>query len=199
MVFSVVITDKLLNNATRSTGPNGLIMKRRMIMDNTVKIVLLHLFLLAVQGFYMFVSNRQQLKDKRYLYPAAIPIVGAMPVLLHSQSPHVYSVYEYAIVICMITAAMADVSYVVLTNKEYLTDAAIRRFHYSYFLICLIAAFCGGIRIWVKAACILLLAGIICWSCLIKKHSRSEPIKAIPLALFSYACAWVFVKYVLEI
>lgn len=169
------------------------------VMDNTVRIALLHLFLLATQGFYMFVSNRQQLKNKRYLYPTAIPIVAAMPVLLNSQSPHAYSIYEYSIIICMITAAAADVSYAAITNKEYFTDAAVRKLHYSYFLICLAVAVSAGAGTWIKAVLLILLSGIICWSCLIKKHSLSELIKATPLSLLSYVCAWAFVKYVLKI
>ena len=168
-------------------------------MNNTIKIALLHLSLLAIQGFYMYISNKQQLKNKRYLYLLAMPLVAALPIFLNIQSPHSYNVYEYSIVYCMITAASADVSYVILTNKEYFTNATIRRLQYSYFLICLMAAFTGGISIWVKAVCITLLAGILCWFCLLKKLSWLEFIKAIPLALFSYTCAWLFVKHVIKV
>lgn len=168
-------------------------------MNDTIKIAILHLSLLAVQGIYMYVSNKQQLKSKRYLYLLAIPFVVTLPVFLDMQSPHSYSIYEYSIVFCILTVAVVDASYAALTNKEYFTDMTIRRLQYSYFLICLMATVSGGISIWVKAVCLILLAGIFCWYCLMKKHSWLELIKAIPLALFSYACAWVFVKYVTKL
>ena len=168
-------------------------------MNDTIKIALLHLSLLATQGIHIYVSNKQQYKNKRHLFLLAIPLVAVLPVFLSKQSLHSYSIYEYSIVLCIMIAAIADTSYTALTNKEYFTDATIRRLHYSYFLICLMAAFSGEISIWVKAVCMILLAGVLCWSCLIKKHSYIELIKAIPLAFFSYTCAWTFVKYVIKV
>ena len=165
-------------------------------MNSLFKIALLHLSLLATQGFYMYVSNKQQLKSNRCLYLLAIPFVVTLPVFLDMQSTHSYSIYEYSIVFCILAAAVVDASYAALTNKEYFIDVTIRRLLYSYFLICLMAAFSGGISIWAKIVCLILLAGVFCWYCLMKKHSWLELIKAIPIALFSYACAWVFVKYV---
>ena len=168
-------------------------------MNDTIEIALLHLSLLAIQGIHMYVSNKQQLKNKRHLYMLAMPFVAALPIVLSQQSLHSYSIYEYSIVLCMMIAATADTSCTAFADREYFTDATIRRLHYSYFLICLMAAFSGEISIWVKAVCMTLLAGVLCWSCLLKKHSWIELIKAIPLALFSYICAWTFVKYVIKV
>lgn len=167
-------------------------------MNNTINTALLHLSMLATQAIFMYISNKQQLKAKRYLYLLALPFVAAFPVVLNLQDPHSCSIYEYSIVFCIITAATADTTYAAFTNKEYFTDKTIRRLQYSYFLICLMASFSGGISIWVKAVCTILLAGSFCWHCLMKKHSWLELIMAIPLALLSYACAWPFVKYVLK-
>ena len=168
-------------------------------MNDTIKIALLHLSLLVTQGLFMYVSNKQQLKSRRRLYLLAAPLVAALPVLLARQSPHSYCIYEYSIVICMIIAAVTDTTYTALTNREYLTDAAICRFRYAYFLICIMAAFSGGISIWLKLFCLAILAGVLCWSCILKKHSWLELISAIPLALISYACALPFVKYVIKL
>ena len=153
--------------------------------------------LLAVQAFYMFVSNKPQMKSRRGLYFLAIPLVTAIPLIFNHQDPQSFLVYEYSVVLCMITAGIADSSLAALKDKEYLTDERIRSLHYAYFIICAAVSFSSGISIWVKAVCIILLAGIICRFCLLKKHTWSDVFKAVPLAMFSCICAWAFVKYVL--
>ena len=168
-------------------------------MNTMLKIALLHLLLLGAQAFYVYYSNKAQMKNRRYLYILAAPLVAALPVLFYTQDPHAYYIYEYSIVICLLTAAVADVTYVTVTNKEYLTDAASRRFLYSYSLICLMASLSGEVSIWLRAVCVILIASITCRCCIVKKHSWSELIKAVPLALFSFICAWVFVKYVIKV
>ena len=164
-------------------------------MITVPKIALLHLLLLASQAFYMYVSNKSQLKKGRYLFALAVPIAMGFPLILYSRSPDAYFLYEYAIVICMITAAIADATVAAARNREYLTDENTRRFHYSYFMICLMTVFFSGAGIMIGMTIALILAGLFCWSHFLKKHPAEELSKAIPLALFSVACSWALLHF----
>ena len=160
-------------------------------MNYLVKIAFLHLMLLASQAIYMYVSNTAQLISRRFQYIAWMPLVVGLPTILYSQSADSYYLYEYAVVICMITAAISDTVYAALTNREYLTDETVRRFRYSYFLICIVSVFSGGINIWIKAFVTLILAGTLYISHMVIRRPVAEFFKSIPLAMFSLACAWL--------
>ena len=162
-----------------------------------LKIVLLHFILLASQAFYMYLSNRKQFRNKKYLYLAALLPVLALPAVFSLLDQTAYLIYEYAIVFCMITAAVADTSYAAARNKEFFTEPAIRCLHYSYFIICLAASFCKGTGVPVKVITSVILAGICFRQCIMKKYSPSEFVRAMPLALLSFACSWAFITYVI--
>ena len=162
-----------------------------------LKILLLHFILLASQAFYMYLSNKTQLKRNRNLYFIALLPVLALPVLYIFRSPSAYPVYEYAVVFCMIAAALADTVYAAACNKEFFTDQTIRSLHYSYFIICLAASFCKGTGVPVKVITSVILAGTCFRQCIMKKYSPSEFVRAMPLALLSFACSWAFITYVI--
>ena len=162
-----------------------------------LKILLLHFILLASQAFYMYLSNKTQLKRNRNLYFIALLPVLALPVLYILRDPSAYPVYEYAVVFCMIAAALADTVYAAACNKEFFTDQTIRSLHYSYFVICMAVSFCRGTGMLIKAVTAAILAAVVCWSCVLKKHSPAEFAKAAALALCSFACSLTFVTYVI--
>ena len=165
-------------------------------MNTTVNILLLHIMMLATQAFYMYLSNKAQMKSKRYYYLMAIPFVAAFPAFLNDQDPHIYSIYEYAIVFCIFGAAITDVVIAALYNREYLTESTCRRLFYSYLMICTVVSFCGSIDFTVRIAMILILTGAILTFLSVKKLSVSEVLKAVPLATLSIICSWAFVKYI---
>ena len=160
-------------------------------MNTIVKVAFLHLMLLASQAIYMFVSNTAHLKSRRFLYVVWLPFVVGLPAVMYYQCPDAYYFYEYAIVTCMIVAAIADAAVAAAMNREYLTDSTARRFQYSYLLICVLSAFCGGAGSWVRTVTVLLLIGTFCVLHFLKKHPASEFLRSIPLALLSTACAWL--------
>ena len=162
-----------------------------------VKTVLLHSILLASQAFYMYLSNKAQLKSSRRLYIAAIPLVLALPAVFSLESHTAYLTYEYAIVFCMITAMLADTTYAAVFNKEFFSDTMICSLHYSYFIICLAAAFCVGTGVLIKVIAAVILAAAFFFLCIMKRHSPAEFAKAVPLALLSFAGSWAFINYVL--
>ena len=162
-----------------------------------VKIAFMHLILLATQAFYMYLSNKKQFRSNKKLYIIALPLVTALPVILYSQAQAAYTVYEYAIVFCFITAAIADISYAAAFNKEFFSDQAIRSLHYSFFIICLAVSFCAGTGILIKVLTAVILAAAFFFLCIMKKHSPAEFVKAVPLALFSFICSWAFTTYVI--
>lgn len=164
-------------------------------MDTIIKIVLFHLFLLAVQALYMSLSNKTQMKKRQYMYLAAIPVVAAFPLILNLQDPAAYSLYEYGIVFCIITAAIADTIYASFRNKDLMTDGAICSMHYSYFMICAITAFAGSISTLFRIIAVLLLAGVFAFFAFVRKRSPKEFLYAAPLALLSLACSWAFLRY----
>lgn len=143
----------------------------------------------------MYLSNKTQLKTHAYLYLIAIPIVAAFPVILNSQDPHAYSLYEYAIVFCIVFAAVIDSSLAAVRNREYMTDSSSRILIYSYFLICTMVVFMGNTSLTVRIVPVFLLLSSILLLCLAKKKPAAELIKSIPLALLSVLCSWAYIAY----
>lgn len=164
-------------------------------MNAIVKIALLHILFFVSQAFYMYLSNKPQLKKHRYLYLIAVPIATVFPTVIYSQDPQIYDLYEYAIVFCIIAAAMVDVTLAAGFGREYLTDKTGRSLTYSYFLICTATAFAGSTSIAVRAITLFLLAGSLLIFVLVKKHSAVELIAGIPLALVSVICSWAFLHF----
>lgn len=162
---------------------------------STTNIALLHLWILATQAFYMYLSNKTQLKKHRYLYIIAIPIITAFPVIISSQDLQAYTLYEYAIVFCIIFAAIVDSSLAAAINREYLTDETCRSLISAYFLICVVTSFWGNISISVRMIPAFLLGISILVSTLVKKDPVIELVKSIPLALLSVFCSWAFVRF----
>ena len=160
-------------------------------MNTSIKIALFHTAILATQAFYMYLSNKEQLLKRRYLYFLIMPFVLGFPVILYLQSPDAYDLYEYAIVFCIFIATIADTIFAIF-NKEYMTDESIRRFHYAYFFICMAVACNSGISSWLRAINLLALIGSFCMSTISKKHSPFEVLKSLPLAVSSYVCSYVF-------
>lgn len=162
---------------------------------STTNIALLHLWILASQAFYMYLSNKTQLKKHRYLYLIAIPIITVFPVIISSQDMQAYTLYEYAIVFCIIYAAIIDSSLAAAINREYLTDETCRSLIYTYFLICVVTSFWGSASITVKMIPAFLLGASVLVYTLVKKDSVIELVKSIPLALLSVFCSWAFLRF----
>jgi len=151
--------------------------------------------ILASQAFYMYLSNKTQFKTHRYLYLIAVPIAAAFPALLNSQDPQAYTLYEYAVVFCIVYAAVADSSLAAAFNREFITDDTVRSLIYSYFLMCTVAAFSGNTSITVRALTAFLLIGSFLMFVPVKKHSAMEFIKSIPLAFISVLSSWIFMRF----
>ena len=164
---------------------------------NTIKIALLYLIILAAQAFYMFLSSKNQLKSNWYLYILAIPLVTAFPVIMYSHDKNAFDLYEYAVVICIFTAALADVIYAARYNKDYMNSETSIRFLYAYLMIVTAVALYGNVPLPVRIIAVLLLAGSIVVCSFVKKHSLKELLKAPVLALFSVVCSWSFLTFVL--
>ena len=158
-------------------------------MNTIVKVAFLHFMFLSSQAVYMYVSNTAQLKSRRLLYIIWMPFVIGLPAVLYYQYPDAYYLYEYAIVTCMITAAIADAACAAAMNREYLTDSTARRFLYSYLLICVLSAFLGGAGNWIKVITALLLIETFFVSHSLRKYPISEFLRSVPLALLSIVCA----------
>ena len=159
-----------------------------------VSILLLHLWILASQTFYMYLSNKEQVKKHFYLYLIAIPIATAFPVILNGQEPRSYALYEYSIVFCIIFTAVVDASLAAF-DREYLTDSSCRTLIVSFFMICAAAAFYGSTGMAVRAITAFLFAGSFIVLSLVKKHSAIELMKSLPLTLLSILCAWTFIRF----
>jgi hypothetical protein len=166
-------------------------------MNTNVKIALIQLIIFAAQAFYMNFSNKAQFKSRRYLYILALPYVIAFPILLNYQDTYSYSLYEYSILSCFFIAASADVTSAFFLNREYLTDSTIRRFHYAYFTICAAIVFSGDVSTIIRVFSLLILVALFALLCLAKKQSGLEFIKSIPLVIFSIACAWSVLHFVM--
>lgn len=164
---------------------------------DTIKIALLYLIILAAQAFYMFLSSKNQLKSNWYLFILAIPLVTAFPVIMYSNDKNAFNLYEYAIVICIFTAAVADVVHAARYNEDYMNGETASRFLYAYLMIVTAVAWYGNVSLTVKIIAALLLAGSIVVCSFVKKHSLKEVLKAPVLALFSVACSWSFLTFVL--
>ena len=156
----------------------------------TVKIAILQAALVASQAIYMYVSSTEQFKKRRVLFLACIPFVAAFPVSVYAQDQEAYTLYLYSLVMCMVIAAFADVVCAAAANREYLTDRTVRRFHYAYFLICIITSVLGHFSLAAKGAAVLLLACVFFYQYFIKRYPPSELLKAVPLAAVSFLCAW---------
>lgn len=167
------------------------------LMNDTIKIALLYLIILAAQAFYMYLSSKNLLKSNWYLYILAIPLVTAFPVIMYSQDKHAFNMYEYAVVICIITAAIADVVYAAGSNKDYMSGEAPVRFLYAYLMIVAVVALLSSASMPVKIISVLLLAAAVLVCTIMKKHPAKEVLKAPVLALFSVACSWSFLTFVL--
>ena len=156
-----------------------------------VKIALLHIALIASQAAYMLVSNTAQMKSRIKAYILCIPVVVAFAIALYVQDKDAYFLYLYSLVMCMIIAALADTLSSAAANREYLSDQTVRRFHYSYFIICLAMSVIGDVGLVVSGAAVLMLAGLFFYQHFLKENPASELAKAVPLAVISIACAWL--------
>lgn len=156
-----------------------------------VKIAILQAALVASQAIYMYVSSTEQFRKRRMLFLACIPFVAAFPVAVYAQDKEAYTLYLYSLVMCMVIAAFADVVCAAAVNREYLTDRTVRRFHYAYFLICIITSVFGHFSLVAKGAAVLVLACLFYYQHFMRRHPASEFLKAVPLAVVSLFCAWV--------
>ena len=162
---------------------------------SSTKIAMLHLWILAVQVFYMYLSNKNQQKTNRYLYLIAAPIAVAFPVIISSQDMQTYNLYEYAVIFCIVFAAVVDSSIAALYNKEFFTDANGMSLALSYFLICAATAFWGDISIAVRMVTLFLLVGAFLVFRFTKKRSFGELLKSMPIAVLSIICSWLFLRF----
>ena len=167
----------------------------RIEMNTSIKIVLFHTAILATQAFYMYLSNKEQMLKRWYLYVLIMPFVLTFPVILNKQSPYAYDLYEYAIMFCIFTAAILDTIFAIF-NKEYMADERVRRFQYTYFFICMAVACNSGISSWLRAINLLALIGSLCLSNVLKKQSPYEILKSLPLAVSSYVCSYAFLFFI---
>ena len=159
------------------------------------KIVLLQLWMLAGQVFFMYLSNKNQLKNNRYLYLIAVPIATAFPAVIGVQDMQAYDLYEIAVFLCILFAAVADSSIAAMFNREFLTDAEGMSLTLSYFLICTVSAFYGDISMTVRIAAVFFLAGAFLAFTIMKKYSFTELMKSTPIAVLSVVCSWLFVRF----
>lgn len=164
---------------------------------NTIQIVLLFLIILAAQAFYMYLSSKNQFRRKWYLYVLAIPLVTAFPVIMHSHNTYAFDLYQYAIVVCIIVAAFADICYAAKHNEDYMTDDHSCGFLYAYLMITAAIAWYGSTSFALKVITMILLTGSITVCSFVRKHSLKELVRASVLALFSTACSWAFLTFAL--
>ena len=158
-----------------------------------MKVALLQVMLVVAQAIYMLISNTDQLKKKKHFFIAGLVPVLVFPLMFYKNSEYAYQLYLYSIVICMITAAIADGCVAAFKNREYLEDASARRLTYAYFMICVIVSAVAkqGVALTLGAAAV--LAGVFIWECLVKNNHAAELAKAIPLAAVSIGCGWLSV------
>lgn len=164
-------------------------------MSDYIKIAALHLFMLAVQVFYMYLSSKDQLKEHRNLYILAIPVAMAVPVLAATQSGAAYSLYEYSIVFCMIFAACADSMIACFADADTMRDSW-RRYLCAYLAVCAVS-FCLGKAAAAGAVAAVLLLAFAAFSFVRKSLSARDLLRAAVLAAASVACSWMFVDLVL--
>ena len=159
-------------------------------MKTIIGIAFLHLTILASQALYMYLSNIDQLKKRRYLYLVALPIVTAVPIAMNAENPSAYNLYEYAILFCFFAAAVLDVCIASGFDRSYMTDENIQSFHYSYFMICTAVVFIENLSIAFKGIFATVLIGLIVWLIVVKKNSIKSLTKAIPITIIALACSW---------
>lgn len=165
-------------------------------MSDYIKIAALHLFILAVQVFYMYLSSRDQLKPHRNLFILAIPVAMAVPVLAASQSGAAYSLYEYSIVFCMIFAACADSMIACFADNDSMGGDSWRRYLCAYLAGCAVS-FCLGKAVAAGAVAAVLLLAFAAFSVVRKNLSARDLLRSAVLAAVSVACSWMFVDLVL--
>ncbi len=166
-------------------------------MNTTIEIALLHLIILASQSFYMYLSSKSRMKKKWYMYILAIPFVMSFPAILYNQDQYAYSLYEYAVVICIITAAVADITYAAFRNKDYMTDESFCIFLYSYFLICATSAWSGKTQLLIRIITTIVLISAIVLCGFTGKHFMKWLFKAALLAILSIAVSWMVITFAL--
>ena len=166
-------------------------------MNETIKTVLLALAILAAQALYMYLSSKNQLKSRWYLYILAIPLVSAVSVIMYSSSEYALNLYEYAVIICIFTAAVADVIYAARYNKDYMNDETACGFLYAYLMIVTAASWFVNASLPARIISAILLAASIIVFSFVKKHSLKELLKASVLTFFSVICSWSFMTFVL--
>ncbi len=162
---------------------------------NTIEIVLLFLIILAAQAFYMYLSSKKQFKSKWYLYVLSLPLVTAFPAIMYSQNTYAFNLYEYAIVVCIITAAVADICYAAKYNRDYMTDDHSCGFLYAYLIITVTIAWYGSTSFALKFITAVLLACSIVVCSFVRKHPLKEIARALVLALVSVACSWALLAF----
>lgn len=166
-------------------------------MNETVKIVLLHLLILATQALYMYLSNKSRFKQTRALFLIAVPLVSAFPALLNMREPYSCSLYEYSVIFCVFTAALADVILAAGYGREHITEVSGRRFMYAYLIICAASALIGSAGAGMVLLTAIVFAAVIFYQCFAMRHSVTELFNAIPLSAFSLVCSLVFLQYIL--
>ena len=164
---------------------------------NSINIALLFLIILAAQAFFMFLSSKNRMKSNWYLYILAIPLVTVFPVIMYSHDKYAFNLYQYAVVICIIAAAIMDIVYAARYDKDYMNGDTASGFLYAYLIIVTAIAWYGNDPLNVKIIAALLLAGSIAVCTFVKKHSMKELLKAPVLAVFSIFCSWSFLAFAL--
>ena len=166
-------------------------------MISTIKIVVLHAFILAVQAFYMYISSKTQVKEHKYLYLIALPVVMCIPVLISRQSPAAYSLYEYALVFCIIFAAIADSTVASFTDKDIMTGSSWCKYLCSYLLICAVSFLYGKAAVIPGVIAALIFAAFAVYCVIRKRLSLLDVLKAAVLAAASLVCSWGFIDWLL--
>lgn len=164
-------------------------MKKKTVLPEKLKDCLITAGILSVASIICMILRRFSSTDTH------VPIATAFPVIISSQNMQAYNFYEYAVIFCIVFAAIIDSSISALYNKEFLTDAAGMSLTLSYFLICTVTAFRGDISIAVRMVTLFLLAGAFLVCRFTKKHSFAELLKCIPVAVISVICSWLFLRF----
>ena len=166
-------------------------------MLSTIKIAALHVFILAVQAFYMYISSKTQVKEHKYLYLTAIPVVICIPLLISYQSEPAYTLYEYALVFCIIFAAIADSAVASFTDKDIMNGNSWCKYLCSYLMICAVSFLYGKASVIAGVMAAIICAGFAAYCVIRKKLSLLDLLRAAVLAAVSLVCSWGFVDWLL--
>lgn len=166
-------------------------------MTTTIQISLLNLSFVATQAFYMYLSCKNLMKTKLRMYYLAMPVVLIYAVALFKHDPAIYSLYEYAVIICIILVAIADVSYSTVMNRDYITDTKTYMLTITYIMICTAIAWLGNTGVIIRMSTTGTLIGIAVFCICLKKCKLSELLKAAAFAGLSVICSWTFLNYLL--